>query len=86
MEVPDEDEETADEEKEGEDSDLEVGEDEDEFGEEKEKKMKEVTTYSWEKANADAAIWNCPKDEVTDNEYQTFYKLISKDYECCNQI
>jgi len=82
MEVPDEDEEAEEEEKEGEDSDLDIGEEEDEFGEEteKEKKMKEVTTYSWEKANADMAIWNRPKDEITDDEYQGFYKLISKDY------
>lgn len=84
MEVPDEGEEgeEGDEvEKESDDSDIEVGEEEDEFEEEETpKKMKEVTTYSWEKANADAAIWNRPKDEVTDDEYQEFYKLISKDW------
>jgi len=80
MEVPDEDDEADEEEKE--DSDLDIGEEEDgdEFEEEAPMKMKEVTTYSWEKANADAAIWYRPKDEVTDDEYQEFYKLISKDY------
>jgi len=82
MEVPDEDEDVESEEKDSEDSDLDISDEDeaDEFDEEPEKKMKEVTTYSWEKANADAAIWNRPKDEVTDDEYQGFYKLISKDY------
>jgi len=42
--------------------------------------MKEVTTHSWEKANADAALWNRPKADITDDDYQEFYKLISKDY------
>jgi len=79
MEVPDEDEED---EPSGEDDELDVS-DEDEFDddEEKPKNMKEVTTHTWEKANADAAIWNRPKEEISDDEYQEFWKLISKDGE-----
>lgn len=54
---------------------------EDEFDddEEKPRKMKEVTTHTWEKANADAAIWNHPKQGMLDDEYQEFWKPISKD-------
>merc|ERR1712174_20117 len=64
-EVPDEDEED---EQTGEDDELDVS-DEDEFDddEEKPKKMKEVTTHTWEKANADAAIWNRPKEEISED-------------------
>jgi len=87
MEVPDEDEETDEEvdegEKEAKDDDLDVSEDEDgddSDEEEKPKKMKEVTTFSWEKANAESALWNRPKEDISDDDYQGFYKLISKDY------
>ncbi len=86
MEVPDEDaeeeESSSEEGAEGEtpDDEFEVSEEEDADTEETEKeiKMKTVTTHSWEKANADAAIWNRSKDEVTDGEYQEFFKLIAK--------
>lgn len=82
MQVPDEDEdatetESTDEEK---DDEFEVSEEQDADSEEEEKevKMKDVITHSWEKANADAAIWNRSKDEVEDEEYQEFFQLISK--------
>jgi len=80
IEVPDEDEEAETESTdETEGDEFEVSEEEDaDSEEEKPVKMKEVTTHSWEKANADAAIWNRSKDEVTDGEYQEFYKLIGK--------
>lgn len=86
MEVPDEDEnedENKDESDAGEDEDITVGDEEDDSEAEdtpKEQKMKEVTTHTWEKANADAALWNRPKEEISDEDYQEFYKLISKDY------
>ena len=44
----------------------------------KPQKMKTITTHTWEKANADQAIWNRPKDEIEDDEYQDFFKLISR--------
>jgi len=91
MEVPveeevDEDEEVevdADDEAEGEDEpegddELDMSDEEDDIP--KEPEMKEVTTHTWEKANADAALWNRPKESITDDDYQEFYKLISKDY------
>merc|ERR1712165_374100 len=79
MEVPDEDEDETEESDESNEDEFEMSEEEDsETPEDKPKKMKEVTTHSWEKANADAAIWNRSKDEVTDEEYQEFFHLIGK--------
>jgi len=46
---------------------------------EKEPEMEEVTTYSWEQMNANKPLWNRDKDEISDDEYQSFYKVISKD-------
>lgn len=40
--------------------------------------MKEVTTHTWEKCNADQAIWNRSKEDISDDEYQDFFKLINK--------
>eukprot|EP01083_Nonionella_stella_P310124 1100711_1 len=79
MQVPDEDEEDAADDAKL-DDDLDVSEEEDsDSDEEKPKKMKDVTTHSWVKSNADAAIWNRGKDDITDDEYQGFFKLIAKD-------
>lgn len=84
MEVPDEDEEEDefDSEKDSEESDeLDVSDEEEDADAEKEEKppkMKEVTTHSWVKSNADAAIWNRSKEDVSDEEYQEFFKLLSK--------
>lgn len=73
----DEEESTADEEKpEGEDDELEVSDDEEA---EKPKKTKEVTTMEWEHLNKDPAIWTRSKEEITDEDYANFYKIISKD-------
>jgi len=69
MEIPDE------EEDEGEDLSL----DEEDTTEEKPTKMKEITTHTWEKSNADQAIWAKSKDDISDEEYQKFYSLISKE-------
>merc|ERR1719491_1044291 len=78
IEVPDEDDEAEKNDEEVEEDDLDVSEDDEE--DEAPQRMKEVTTHSWEKANADAALWNRPKADITDDDYQEFYKLISKDY------
>lgn len=72
VEVEDETEETQDEEKD-QDDDLEVVED----GEEKPKETKMVTTESWEQVNSDKAIWTRPKEEITNEEYQSFFHLLS---------
>lgn len=59
------------------DEDLEVTEDEPE--EVKEKKTKEVTTFDWERLNGNPAIWTRSKEDITDEEYQAFYKVLTKD-------
>lgn len=63
-----------------EDDDLEVKEDdEEEAKEEKPKLMKQVTTFDWEILNGNPAIWTRSKEDITDEEYQNFYKVIAKD-------
>jgi heat shock protein beta len=63
-----------------------VDEGEHEEGEEsaeKEKKTKTVTeqVWEWETINEIKAIWLREKTEITDEEYNNFYKTISKDHE-----
>jgi len=78
----DEEEEIEIEEKKEED-DLEVGDDEDVseddiVKEEKPKKTEMVTTYDWEEINSAVAIWTRDKDDISDEEYQNFWKVVAK--------
>jgi heat shock protein beta len=75
----DEEEESGQDTKKEDEDDLEVKEEEDtEASEEKPKKTKEVTTFDWEVLNGNPAIWTRPKEEITDEEYQNFYKVLTK--------
>merc|ERR1711990_643234 len=47
---------------------------------EEEKKPKKKTVYEWEQVNTQKAIWLRSKEDVTEEEYNEFYKGISKDY------
>lgn len=71
----------GDEEKKDED-DLEVNEDESPDGgtgaKEKPKKIKEVTTFDWEELNGNPAIWTRSKEDIADEEYQSFYGVLTK--------
>lgn len=78
MEVEIEDEEGVDEEEKKDEDDLEVTEDE-EDDTEKPKKTKEVTTFDWELLNGNPAIWTRSKEDITDDEYQAFYKVLTRD-------
>merc|ERR1712091_730203 len=49
------------------------------MGEEK-KAPKKKTVYEWEQVNTQKAIWLRAKEDVTEEEYNEFYKSISKDY------
>ena len=75
MEVEVEDEE---EEEEKTDDDLEIKDDEDEDVAEKPKATKEVTTFDWEVLNGNPAIWTRSKEDITDDEYQAFFKVLAK--------
>merc|ERR1712056_124202 len=54
--------------------------DDDEKEEEEEKKPKKKTVFEWEQVNTQKAIWLRAKEDVTEEEYNEFYKGISKDY------
>merc|ERR1712036_30426 len=45
-----------------------------------EKKPKKKTVFEWEQVNTQKAIWLRAKEDVTEEEYNEFYKSISKDY------
>merc|ERR1712118_645505 len=45
-----------------------------------EKAPTKKTVYEWEQVNTQKAIWLRAKEEVTEEEYNEFYKTISKDY------
>ena len=46
-----------------------------------EEKKEQVTTDEWETVNKAAALWARSKSDITDTEYQDFYKQISYDQE-----
>eukprot|EP01059_Diplonema_ambulator_P002977 TRINITY_DN1261_c0_g1_i1.p1 TRINITY_DN1261_c0_g1~~TRINITY_DN1261_c0_g1_i1.p1 ORF type:complete len:765 (+),score=476.49 TRINITY_DN1261_c0_g1_i1:37-2331(+) len=53
-------------------------------GEEKkaeEEELEEVTTYNWDLVNEHKPIWQRKPEEITEEEYNSFYKAITKDYQ-----
>ena len=46
-----------------------------------EEKKEQVTTDEWEPVNKAAALWTRSKSDITDQQYQDFYKQISYDQE-----
>lgn len=71
------DEEDIDEFEDKSEDELDVG-DEDDVDSPTEKPKKEVTTESWERVNTQKVIWTRSKEDITDDEYQSFYKTINK--------
>merc|ERR1712139_245529 len=77
VEEDDDDEDKDEEEK----DDVDVKDDDEEKDdEEKEKKPTKKTVFEWEQVNTQKAIWLRAKEDVTEEEYNEFYKSISKDY------
>merc|ERR1712003_606146 len=63
------------------DAEAEEDDDDDDRDEEEEKKAPtKKTVYEWEQVNTQKAIWLRAKEDVTEEEYNEFYKSISKDY------
>merc|ERR1712232_1030926 len=63
------------------DDGVETKDDDEEKEEEEEKKAPtKKTVYEWEQVNTQKAIWLRAKEDVTEEEYNEFYKSISKDY------
>merc|ERR1712185_384021 len=62
------------------DTDEDDDDDKDDDDEEEKKDPKKKTVYEWEQVNTQKAIWLRAKEDVTEEEYNEFYKGISKDY------
>merc|ERR1711976_471633 len=77
-EVEAEAEEDDDDDEEEEKDDVETSDDEEKEEEEEEKKPTKKTVYEWEQVNTQKAIWLRSKEDVTEEEYNEFYKGISK--------
>merc|ERR1711935_610012 len=74
-----EDDDDKDDEEEEKKDDVETKDDEEKEAEE-EKKPKKKTVFEWEQVNTQKAIWSRAKEDVTEEEYNEFYKTVSKDY------
>merc|ERR1712025_697625 len=62
------------------DADTDDDADDDDEKEEEKKTPTKKTVFEWEQVNTQKAIWLRAKEEVTEEEYNEFYKTISKDY------
>jgi heat shock protein beta len=80
VEVDEEDEdEEEDETAESEDGVEVEEEEEEESSEEDSAKTEKVDKWDWHRVNSNVAIWSRDKEDVNDEEYQNFYKAITKD-------
>ncbi|GMH34447.1 hypothetical protein BSKO_02281 [Bryopsis sp. KO-2023] len=76
----DEDSDDETEKEDAEDEDVEDAVIDDEEDDKKEKEKKYETRWDWERVNQSKALWLRNPSEVTDEEYRSFYKSVSKGY------
>merc|ERR1719355_253896 len=80
VDADEEDDDDDDKEDDEEKDDVETKDDEEEKEEEEKKAPAKKTVYEWEQVNTQKAIWLRAKEDVTEEEYNEFYKTVSKDY------
>ncbi|KAJ0408363.1 hypothetical protein P43SY_003089 [Pythium insidiosum] len=75
------DEEVKEKKDEEEDEELEAKDEDKADGEDKKKKTRTETrtVWSWDRVNEVKAIWTRPKEDISDDEYKSFFKSIHKD-------
>jgi len=60
--------------------DLDDGDAEDEDDdEEEEEELEDVISHSWKRVNANQAIWTRDKETISDEEYRSFFSIVTKD-------
>jgi len=72
----------AEEEEEGdeeESDDIEVDEEDEKESEKPAATTEKVDKWDWERVNNNVAIWSRDKEDITNDEYQSFFKAITKD-------
>merc|ERR1712186_277502 len=79
-EAEEDDDDDKDDEEEEKKDDVETKDDDEKDEEEEKKTPTKKTVYEWEQVNTQKAIWLRSKEDVTEEEYNEFYKSISKDY------
>merc|ERR1712110_266456 len=76
----DDDDKEDDEDKDEEKKDDVETKDDDGKEEDEKKAPKKKTVFEWEQVNTQKAIWLRAKEDITEEEYNEFYKTVSKDY------